>query len=157
MTVFAAVSAQTRRVDVPSTAPDGRFTDHGDGTISDAATGLMSKQCAEGLSGVGCAVGSAEAKGWQLALQVATDSGFAGRADWRLANVNELESLLERRCFSPAINATYFPNTPASAFWSSSAYVQGSFDAWYVEFGYGDVRNGSKISANYVRLVRVDQ
>lgn len=31
-----------------ATAPDSRYTDNGDGTVTDLATGLIWKQCAEG-------------------------------------------------------------------------------------------------------------
>jgi hypothetical protein len=153
----AAVAAQTCRTDMTPTAPDSRFTDHGDDTVSDAATGLRWKRCAEGLSGAGCASGAAATFIWRNALQRAADADFAGRTDWRLPNKNELESLVERRCYNPAINATFFPNTPSSWFWSASPYAGGPGYAWYVNFGYGSVGNNVKGDAGSVRLVRGGQ
>ncbi|WP_295436623.1 DUF1566 domain-containing protein [uncultured Thiodictyon sp.] len=153
----AAVAAQTCRTDIAPTAPDSRFTDHGDGTVSDAATGLVWKRCAEGLSGAGCAGGAVSTFTWQNALQRAADADFAGRTDWRLPNKNELESLVERRCYEPAINATFFPNTPSSWFWSASPYASYPDYAWGVNFGYGYVDGDNKHYAGSVRLVRGGQ
>lgn len=154
--VCAAVSAQTCRNDIASTAPDSRFTDRGDGTVSDSATGLMWKQCAEGLSGVGCASGTVTTLNWEEALQRAADAVFAGYTDWRLPNKNELESLVERRCYSPAINARFFPNTPLSSgwVWSSSPYAPYPNDAWEVSFDDGKVYWDRNDFRSRVRLVR---
>ena len=43
---------------VPSTAPVGRFLNHGDGTVTDRRTGLMWAQCLAGRSGTQCATGA---------------------------------------------------------------------------------------------------
>ena len=157
LVVGAGASAQTCRDDIPATAPDSRFTDNGNGTVTDAATGLMWKQCAEGQSGVGCTSGSAVAFTWQQALVAAGAADFAGHTDWRLPNRNELESLVERRCYDPAINAGYFANTPSSWFWSSSPYAYYANDAWVVNFYGSAVGNDFKSSAYPVRLVRAGQ
>ena len=91
-------------------------------------------------------------------MQRATDATFAGQTDWRLPNKNELESLVERRCYDPAINARFFPNTPSNWFWSSSPYAGYSDDAWGVNFNNGYVGNPyNKGHALYVRLVRGGQ
>ena len=154
---MAPATAQTCRDDIKATAPDSRFTDNGNGTVTDRATGLIWKQCAEGLSGAGCATGSVEAFTWQAALQRAADADFAGSSLWRLPNKNELASLIERRCYDPAINARFFPNTPSSWFWSSSPHAGDSSRAWYVDFYGGFVDNYGKDDAGYVRLVRGGQ
>lgn len=152
-------AAQTCRDDIRATAPDSRYQDNGNGTVTDRATGLIWKQCAEGLGGAGCTTGSAQSFTWQAALQHAEAAVFAGSSLWRLPNKNELASLVERRCFEPAINATFFPNTPSSEFWSSSpdAYVYSEHRAWFVGFDDGDVNDGSKRGTLYVRLVRGGQ
>ncbi|MBP6733491.1 MAG: DUF1566 domain-containing protein [Chromatiaceae bacterium] len=154
---MATAAAQTCRDDIRATAPDSRFQDNGNGTVTDPSTGLIWKQCAEGLSGAGCATGSPAGFTWQQALQHAADADFAGSSLWRLPNKNELASLSERRCYAPAINARFFPNTPSSCFWSSSPYAYGSHHAWFVDFGYGGVYSNPKDSAFYVRLVRGGQ
>lgn len=152
-----AQGAQTCRNDILATAPDSRFQDNGNGTVTDLATGLIWKQCAEGLTGVDCATGSPSTFTWQQALQHAADHDFAGSALWRLPNKNELASLVERRCSNPAINTISFPNTPSSAFWSSSPHAGYSYGAWSVDFGYGYVSYNYKSYQRYVRLVRGGQ
>jgi hypothetical protein len=164
---LGAEAAQTCRDDIPATAPDSRFQVNGDGTVTDLATGLIWKQCAEGLSGAGCTTGSAQTFTWQQALQRAEVAVFAGSSLWRLPNKNELASLVERRCFEPAINATPFPNipsswfwdsnTPSRWFWSSSPAAGHSDSAWTVNFSYGRVTYYSKSYHFYVRLVRGGQ
>ncbi|WP_201245725.1 DUF1566 domain-containing protein [Halochromatium salexigens] len=133
---------------VVATAPDSRFRDNGNGTVTDRETGLIWKQCAEGLSGTGCATGSAETFSWQAALLRAADSD-----QWRLPNKNELASLVERRCYDPAINEDFFPNTPSNWFWSSSPYASNSYSAWHVNFVHGGVDYGSKYGGERVRLI----
>lgn len=155
--MIAAQAEQTCNEAVRSTAPDSRFQDNGNGTVTDLATGLIWKQCAEGLSGVGCATGSAQTFTWQAALQRAEAAVFAGSDLWRLPNKNELASLVERRCYSPAINQRYFPNTPSLSFWSSSPNGYPSSYAWRVAFSYGHVYSSNKYGTQYVRLVRAGQ
>lgn len=63
------------------------FTDNGDGTITDSATGLMWDQ-----------EGSSTGMIWKDALQYAqdkNDSNYLGYNDWRLPNAKELQSLLD--------------------------------------------------------------
>jgi formylglycine-generating enzyme required for sulfatase activity len=60
------------------------FTDNGDGTVTDAATGLMWQQ---DDSGVGMQ--------WQDALAYAESLSLAGHDDWRLPNAKELQSVVD--------------------------------------------------------------
>lgn len=160
VTWVAPTAAGTCYTDVPITHPSGRLVDNRNGTVTDRATGLMWKQCAEGLRGAGCTSGAAQGVKWQEALQRGANTTFAGYSDWRLPNKNELESLVERSCEDPAINVTVFPKTPLdwlgdSPFWSSSPYAGNSDSAWFVNFEFGNVDNdGYKKQTRYVRLVR---
>ena len=157
----SAPQAQTCLDTIEAAAPDGRYTDHGDGTVTDKITKLMWKQCSEGQSGTDCSGGTATIKTWQVALQapanINTQGGFAGYSDWRLPNIKELKSLVERRCFLPAINATHFPNTKSSNYWSSSPRANYSASAWYVYFPYGYDSSYNRPNDLYVRLVRTGQ
>ena len=81
-------------------------------------------------------------------------TGLCGATDWRVPNRQELLSLVNYARVNPAINVDYFPNIPASAFWSSSPYVGYTVNAWYVSFSYGYVTNGSRNLLYAVRLVR---
>lgn len=156
--------AQTCRDNILATAPDSRFQYNGNGTVTDLSTGLIWKQCAEGLSGDGCTTGSPNTFTWQQALQHAEAHVFADSSLWRLPNKNALASLVEQRCYDPAINSRFFPNTPSGWFWSSSRRAQSSTFTWYVGFYAGDVdfydgrvNPYDKDRQKYVRLVRGGQ
>ena len=154
------VAAQTCKseAEIPSSTPTSRFTDHGNGTVTDNLTGLMWAQCAAGLSGAGCTTGTERKHIWHGALYLADISDKASYTDWRLPNIKELSSIVEQRCFYPAINLAVFPNTPASIFWSSSSSAQQTFSAWVVNFNVGYAVNGvSRDDSFHVRLVRSGQ
>jgi hypothetical protein len=138
---------------------DTRFTDHGNGTVTDRTTGLMWMQCAEGQSGAGCASGAATAyadfaSAVRRAAAVNGDAAGAGRGfgDWRLPNRNELGSIVNRACTAPAIARARFPATPSASFWSATP--AGAGRAWYVDFTDGSVGPGGTSGARLVRLVR---
>ena len=158
------VAAQTCNSSVSASAPDSRYVDHGDGSVTDNRTGLMWRQCSEGLTTTTtpCDTGAAATYDWSGAHQRALDvngngAENLGYSDWRLPNRNELASLVESQCYSPSINATLFPNTVSTIYWSASPDALGSFDAWGVLFDYGSVYYYGKYDAVYVRLVRGGQ
>jgi len=98
----AAAAAQTCKYDsIPATAPASRFTDNGDGTVTDKTTGLQWQRCSQGQtwSGGTCA-GTATGHTWQAALQLADVATYAGRSDWRLPNIKELASIVEQACYT---------------------------------------------------------
>ena len=152
--------------DLPASNPDSVYTDHGNGTVTDTRTGLMWKQCAEGLSGAHCATGTLTALTWVNALALAEGTSFAGYSDWRLPNIRELFSLVETCRANPAVNMTRFPGTPpalidpeepSSAFWSSSPTDGLFFFTRFVDFGSGRTSNAFRTSSLGVRLVRGGQ
>jgi hypothetical protein len=162
LAISPAVQAQTCNANMVASTPDSQLTDNDDGTITDTATGLMWKKCMEGVTGnINCDTGAAATFTWQTALQrpgvVNTGGGFAGQTDWRLPNIKELVSIVEEKCYDPAINLTKFPNTPSSAVWSGSPYAGSSDYAWYVYF-YDGLSYSNNRNDNYqVRLVRGGQ
>ena len=142
---------------IPPSNPDAVYVVHGDGTVTDTRTGIMWKQCVEGLSGADCSQVTVTAMAWADALNHAEGHSFAGFSDWRLPNITELHSLVEECTSYPAINAEIFPNTPSSYVWSGSPDAGYSADAWAVHFGYG-YANGYGRGGNYgVRLARGGQ
>jgi hypothetical protein len=153
----AAVWAQTCRDDISETAPDSRFTDNGDGTVTDKVTELQWKRCSEGQTwdGATC-TGSATGYNWQGALQRADGADYAGNGDWRLPNVKELAGIVEQACSDPSIDLAVFPGTPAMRFWSSSPVTLNAGFAWFVSFDYGDDAF-TKYEDCDVRLVRGGQ
>ncbi|MCC7067702.1 MAG: DUF1566 domain-containing protein, partial [Burkholderiales bacterium] len=141
-----------------STTPTSDFVVNANGTVNHTPTGLMWKQCNEGLSGPACAISTANYQDWPTALITARNSTFAGYTDWRLPTKQELESLVDNTCFSPAINDTVFPATVASWTWTSTTFVGDPANAWVVGFNDGNSLAGNKSGNGYaVRLVRGGQ
>ena len=160
-------------------ASSKRFTVNGDGTVSDRQTGLMWKQCSEGLLGASCQDGFVKGLTWQQAMDL-KGSQFAGYNDWRLPTRDELQSLvycsngtpsteaLESSCSgknnrngthyqSPTISSIDFPNTESGFYWSSSALADHSSLARGVAFYEGNFGVYFKTGARNVRLVRGGQ
>lgn len=152
--------SQTCLGNIPTTTAIDRFKINNDGTVLDNETNLVWKRCAEGqvldsktntcdFNYVPC--------NWQQGLSIARESTFAGKSDWRLPNVKELDSLVARHCVYPAIELVPFPNTPNVLFLSSTPYSRstGPELMMYVDFANGALDHGPKISQYYaVRLVR---
>jgi len=152
---------------ITASTPTADFVDHGNGTVTHTRTGLMWKQCSEGLSGASCATGTATAHTWQAALQLAetlnAGAGFATFNDWRVPNQKELNSIVERQCVTPSINAAIFPATVSNLYWSASPYAGAApyagnaTAAWNVDFTDGSDNVFMKAGFLYVRLVRGGQ
>jgi alpha-tubulin suppressor-like RCC1 family protein len=135
----------------------------GTGTVVDTSTSLMWKRCSEGQTWDAinevCA-GNAQTYTWQGALQRVTsvNQGSTGQNighnDWRLPNRNELASLVEYQCKTPAINATVFPSTAAAPYWSSSPSAGHADRAWQVNMLDGGASDAFKTGGAYIRFVR---
>jgi hypothetical protein len=165
MAIFVSTNSSADCVDgIPASTPDSQLIVNLDEngnqnyTISDARTGLMWKQCSEGLHGDGCTEGALADFNWFGALQAPVtlnaNGGFAGHTDWRLPNMKELHSIVEKRCVDPAINDTRFPNTLKVGYWSSSPVAQDTRYAWHVYFYDGSALRNLRSSNKHVRLVR---
>lgn len=127
-----------------------RFSDNGDGTVTDTLTGLI------WLKDAGC-LGTAF---WANALTTvnALADGQCGLSDnsvagtWRLPNLNELESLIDVSVANPAISAgSGFVNSLGTwgTYWTSTSYYggnTGSDKAWTIRLSDGRYMNDT--SAN---------
>jgi hypothetical protein len=82
---------------------------------------------------------------------------LCGVSDWRLPTRKELLSIVDNGRYKPAIDTSYFPNTPAAYYWSSSPYADQAGSAWQVYFHYGEAYSNDKGQGNQVRLVRQAQ
>ncbi|MBU0483644.1 MAG: DUF1566 domain-containing protein [Proteobacteria bacterium] len=120
----------------------GSFTDHGDATVTDGATGLMWQQTEGG------------AMDWESALAYCEGLTLSAYSDWRLPNHKELESLTDDSRFYPAIDQAFFPGVGASCYWSSTSYASYTALAWSVLFYLGHVSYYNKADSYYVRCVR---
>jgi hypothetical protein len=152
-------AAATCNASISASTPATEFVDQGNGTITHSRTGLMWKRCAEGQTwSAGTCTGSASGLSWSGALQAAVSARLGGYSDWRLPNVKELQSIVEERCYNPAINESIFPRTRGVYFWSASADASQSNFAWFVLFYDGLSGNNYK-DGNFlhVRLVRSGQ
>jgi len=137
--------------------PNPRFTDHGDGTVSDNLTGLMwTKNANNSPQGY---------LPWQGALDYVTgmntgsNPGY-GYTDWRLPNRNELHSLLDFSQDNPALPAGHpFTNVNTTDYyWSSTTAIAFSkSSAWIADMWGGVMKSYSKSSNNYVWSVRGGQ
>jgi hypothetical protein len=118
-------------------APVGRFTVNAGGTVTDNMTHLTWQQAA-----------SASTYTWAEASTYCTDG-------WRLPDIRELQSLVDERRYTPAIDSTAFPNTPYLSFWSASRYPASDTDAaWIVNFDLGYTLSNDVRNMNRVRCVR---
>lgn len=86
-------------------------------------------------------------------------AGACCHTDWRLPNVNELESLVNAEQANSAdwLNGQGFANVQANWYWSSSTSANGSDGAWFVSMWDGLVGNINKSYNYYVWPVRAGQ
>lgn len=139
---------------VPVTTPSEDFATIGDGSIvRHEATGLEWQRCAVGQSWDGSTCqGEPATYIWQGALSEAADAG----GEWRLPDINELQSIIERCRRQPAINRQIFPESPADGrFWSASP--RASENAWFVGLFSGESAVDQRSSDYHIRLVRDGQ
>ena len=149
--------------------PNPRFSDNGDGTLTDNLTGLIWLKNANCTDKVGGVVGDYllwdDALTWSNSLASGScglsDGSHAG--DWRLPNINELRSLVnsgfnEETCSGvPCVgvydwlNAQSFSNVQPYYYWSSTSYAGYGVYAWYVIMSDGsvDVSMGDKTTNYY--------
>ena len=160
------------------TWPNPRFTDNGDGTVTDNLTGLI------WLKNANCASAT---KDWATALSYSnalydgctncfgtagdcglSDSSTAGQ--WRLPNVRELQSLVHYGVYDPAVPNTAgtgkwaegdpFTGVQSDDYWSSTTFASPSLTnyAWHVSLYYGFVNYTRKTyNVRYVWPVRGGQ
>ncbi|WP_082086989.1 Lcl C-terminal domain-containing protein [Teredinibacter purpureus] len=141
-----------------ATAPDNRYVQHNNHTVTDSQTDLTWSQCLLGTTGETCNEGTALELNWAEALihvtALNTENGFAGSTDWRLPNIRELSTLAELQCSAPAINIRLFPSPARSHVWSSSPYHFYTHYSWYVDFANGAATYDERIKPKMLRLVR---
>jgi len=120
------------------------FYDNGDGTINDLTTGLMwQKQSTAELT-------------WQQALAFCEALSLAGYSDWRMPNINELQSLVDYSKSMPSIDAAFFPDTDYH-YWSSTTFTTDPGRAYYDCFLRGRIEGYNKLqhsNIDHVRAVR---
>jgi uncharacterized repeat protein (TIGR01451 family) len=147
--------------------PDPRFTDNGDGTITDNLTGLIWASNGNIMptrdSGWDADyVFNDGAVTWQHALDYVAKlnaENYLNHNDWRLSNVIELESIVNNAEANSTtwLNAQGFTNVQASVYWSSTTSANDTDYAWYVNMYGGFVGHYYKSYCYYVWPVRGGQ
>src|SRR3989337_786541 len=110
--------------------PSPRFTVSADGyCITDDLTGLMWVRLPDGV----------KRTTWQQALDYANGLSLCGYTDWRLPNVNELESLINAEQSNTAtwLNTQGFNNVQYHGYWSSTSFAYYPYYAWIVRMWDG--------------------
>ncbi|MBK7471256.1 MAG: DUF1566 domain-containing protein [Betaproteobacteria bacterium] len=74
--------------------------------------------------------------------------------DWRMPTRRELLTLVFADKTTPSVEPFYFPNPPASPFWTASSFAPDNTNAWFVDFADGYNNGADKSFSNSVRLVR---
>jgi len=124
--------------------PDPRFTANGDGTLTDQLTGRMWSGDA-GTPTDGSCIGGAMS--WQAALNYIScinSNNYLGHNDWRLPNVNDLESLVHIGVPKSYVwlNGQGFIHAGLS-YWSSTTFASSTVYAWSVDF------DGNRVSYTF--------
>jgi|SRR5215470_7306772 len=178
---------QTGQITAYGTGSDGdiqkgasrSYTDNGDGTITDRTTGLMwEKKSNDGMihdwtntyTWSGASYGTTYIlDGTATTTFLATlngGGGFAGHTDWRIPNVNELQSIINYGQWNPAVDPAFANcvggctvtmcscTETTTGYWSSTTWTNSTQNAWGVGFGSGDVFPADKSGAGHVRAVR---
>ncbi len=157
--ILCAGTGQDGEIKAGVAWPSPRFTDNGDGTITDILTGLMWTQDGNTPGPIACS--PATTKTWQGALDYVAclnTNSYLGYTDWRLPNVNELESLINAEQSNTVdwLNTQGFSNVQSYFYWSSTSGVFNSVYAVHMWDGETS-RKGRSDYVIYVWPVRSGQ
>ncbi len=140
-----------------ATAPFSRFSDAASATIIDNKNRNIWLRCPVGMSWDGSSCAGISLKyTWAEAVvtvEELNEKKLAGRTDWRLPTVDELASVVELRCFKPAIDLKAFPYSPESGFWTDTAVDGVQPRAWVVHFLHGRPYVANKSQTWRLRLI----
>ena len=125
------------------TFPSNHFIDNGDGTINDNYTGLIWQK-----------IQSSNSMTWEEALIYAKSLSLAGKSDWRLPNIKEIQSINDPKLLKPSINKIFFTNTLSGNYWSSTTMLNATSKSWDINIDYGIVSYNEKTVKENVLLVR---
>lgn len=164
--VMAACSNNVNEKSIPATTPTNQFSFEDDGAVvTDNKTDLMWARCPAGYGWAEdgnrtCTVladGVVGLMSWSSALVFASDNtdSYLEYSGWRLPNVKELASIIERRCAGYAVNHDVFgPTATFSAKYWSNTHVRETGLVRSVNYFSGEIVADTPTSSLLVRLVR---
>ncbi|MCB0215935.1 MAG: DUF1566 domain-containing protein [Chloroflexi bacterium] len=135
---------------------DGRIDSADENLVLDRHTGLVWLRRPQlldgqgGPTGLGGNVDLGQPLDWQTAVERCNALDYAGRADWRLPNIRELDSLAQYGRAGGPLDPAAFPGPPLPSgdgqqppwiWWSSTTNVRprsgftAADEAWYLSFG----------------------
>ena len=133
-----------------------RFTDNGDGTVTDNLTALIWLKNANCYGPPNWATALSNANTLANGSCGLSDGSTAGQ--WRLPNVNELHSLIDLTQSNPALPAGHpFTGVRSSFYWTSTPVADSTSYAWFVFLYNGVVGDDDETMTYYVWPVRGGQ
>lgn len=99
---------------------------------------------------------TAKVRTFQEAIEYCEDLNMSTYTDWRLPNINELESITDYSTYEPSIS-NVFKYTANSEYWSSTTDVSLNNDktlAWSIDFNTSTSTSFNKSTELYVRCIR---
>ncbi len=130
--------------------PIPRFTDHGDGSITDTLTGLTWSADANLMATRDPAFdpdGDGKVS-FQEALNYIAKinrESYLGHSDWRLPNRKELMSLIDFSRFDPVLPLYHpFSSVVSGPYWSSTTFAERPARAWTVDLYDGQIWDTTK-------------
>ncbi|MDQ7083548.1 MAG: DUF1566 domain-containing protein [Sulfurovum sp.] len=93
---------------------------------------------------------------WEASLAYCEALELGGNLNWRLPNIKELTSIVDRDTFNPAMSNVFGFADTNFIYWSASTYYETTDHtyAWGISFGAGGQNSASKSNSNNVRCVR---
>lgn len=79
---------------------------------------------------------------------------LAGFSDWTLPSIEQLQLVIDRTRYRPAINTDYFRNIQSDWYWTSSEFAGSSASAWFVYFFSGNVYGLHRSLSGFALAVR---
>ncbi len=133
--------------------PNPRFTNNGDGTVTDNLTGLIWLKDANCFGRRAWATALSDCNSLANGTCGLNDGSSDG--DWRLPNAKELYSLIDLGRYGSALPSGHpFTDVQSDYYWSSTTYADSTSYAWFVNLNDGYVYNYSKVLSLYVWPVR---
>jgi len=130
----------------------------GDDVVIDNTTHIRWTKCALGAaadcSGAPQLYSQGQAMGACAALNTMhSGAGYAGRTNWRLPSIEELESLPDFERTQPLLPSANFPNLTSGQYWSMSAVEPTSTLAWSMNLYTGEQSRTGRATSLPVRCL----